>query len=475
MGSVRPIYIRLLLVVLAATVLVLALFARQRFLDLEQEKIADGVGSHLAGLHKAVRDELDAQNALLDRFAQRLAAAPNPQDPYWAKEAAPLLEAPNGILAVGYVNKTLDIGWSVPTKFEDSVAKAHAVIRDNRPFLLTEALEQGKVRISEPVQVAQRGKVFIAYYPLKREDKASELLIAVLHLQILIDKIFEKAIPKDIPVTLMDGYTEVYSRGSQKARADVPEFTDNVTVLTAKWKVRLWPSPALMSQYKSDWPQWAAWGGGLTALLITVMAFLPMPADAREDAPAPAATPAEWARRWDAALRNADIELAPAGSSGARSPGERAPAEMRKALDESLPWVAAVAHVADAVYITEPETVAGAGMPIVYINGAFSRWTGFEWDSIIGKTQRSLVGPETDGKTLEALRTAQTRRLPAETKRSTAATTHRAATLVTSGGRRLPTTTGSETSEDGRPRETETPHGCTRIAGAEVRVTAMPV
>ena len=66
----------------------------------------------------------------------------------------------------------------------------------------------------------------------------------------------------------------------------------------------------------------------------------------------------------------------------------------------------------DAVVVTEPEPLEGAGPRIVYVNDAFTRMTGYAPEEVIGRTPRMLQGEGTDLETTRRIRAALRRREP---------------------------------------------------------------
>ena len=311
MTSSKPLKLRLLLMALAGIIIALAFFARLRFIDQERTALQTEMDGQFRLIQKVVREELEKQNAELERFAQRMAASPS--DEYWQATALSVLNDQKGILALGYVDKSLEIRWAVPAKYVDSLVKTHAGIRANHGMILSEVLEKGRVKLSEPMLVADQGRAFLAYYPLKRGDGPAELLVAVLHLQVLVDGVLGRVVPKDFAVAMLDGYTEIYSRGGRQVRSQAAEYSGSLTVGTAKWGLKMWPGPATLAGHKTDWPQWSLFGGAFLALLILGLAFMPMPSG-EENTVRPAATPAEWSRRWESALK--DSLVGDAGASG---------------------------------------------------------------------------------------------------------------------------------------------------------------
>lgn len=65
-----------------------------------------------------------------------------------------------------------------------------------------------------------------------------------------------------------------------------------------------------------------------------------------------------------------------------------------------------ITNTADAVIITEAEPIDDAGPRILYVNGSFTRMTGYTREEVIGKTPRILQGSKTDRRELDRLRKA---------------------------------------------------------------------
>ena len=62
-----------------------------------------------------------------------------------------------------------------------------------------------------------------------------------------------------------------------------------------------------------------------------------------------------------------------------------------------------ITNTKDAVLITEADPINKPGPKILYVNGAFTKMTGYEAEEVIGKTPRILQGPNSDKKELAKL------------------------------------------------------------------------
>lgn len=66
----------------------------------------------------------------------------------------------------------------------------------------------------------------------------------------------------------------------------------------------------------------------------------------------------------------------------------------------------AVVHAHDAVVILDAHARGGAGRAVLYVNDAFCRMTGYQWDEVVGRSLHFLRGPGSDPETLQAIRDA---------------------------------------------------------------------
>ncbi len=421
MARLRPIGVRLFLLIVALIGIGLAFYLENFLRERETDVLRDRIGADFARLNESVRRDVQADVEALKALAQTYTRQPGLTVADFTYTADRFLTDHRGVVALGYADSSFNLKYSTPPRFVASIEKAHEMIRANRGFLLTDAVSENEWKVSEPIQVVDRGKVFVVYLPIRRTGEPIELLVAVVHLQLTLDSLFEKAIPKEYGLTLVDGYTPIYQRGPRSRDTSIPTFDDEISVLSAKWKVRLRPTLAVVQATKTVLPRLVFWGGLLLSMLIFLLIgyqtllFRQMEREA--------ALQTGWATRWDAALGDA-LPAVPTGDAASRpteggaaaslavpkSPPNRSHRKM--GLAESSPWVAAIAGVTEPVFVAEPSSAIDAGTPISYVNDAFVRATGFEAHEIIGKTPRLLQGINTDKRTLDDIRQAQVRKTP---------------------------------------------------------------
>ncbi|HEY9692014.1 MAG TPA: PAS domain-containing protein [Oculatellaceae cyanobacterium] len=88
---------------------------------------------------------------------------------------------------------------------------------------------------------------------------------------------------------------------------------------------------------------------------------------------------------------------------------ERYEAVLRQAAGENLRLGQAVISVSDGIIITDPHQ---PNNPIIYLNPAFTKITGYAAKDIVGKNCRCLQGKETDPKAIELIREAIRKKEP---------------------------------------------------------------
>lgn len=422
MARLRPIGVRLILLIVALIGIGLSFYLESMLRSREVDVLHDKMGADFARLNESVRKDLVEEVDALKQMAQLFARTPVMTEAEFVRTADRFVTDHRGIVALGYADSTFNLKHATPPRFVSSMEKAHEMIRANRGFLLTDAVAENEWKVSEPIQVVDRGKVFVIYLPIRRLGQLTELLVAVVHLQLTLDSLFEKAIPKEYGLTLVDGYTPIYQRGPRTVDPSIPSFDDEISVLSAKWKVRLRPTLDVVQSTKTVLPRMVLWGGllisGLIALLVAYQTLLFRQMDREE------AMESDWATRWDTAMAGT-VKPPVSAPPGSKSESAPAPtlAELTLGIDtariyrkmglaESSPWVAAIAGVTEPVFVAEPSSALDAGTPIAYVNDAFVRVTGFAAHEIIGKTPRLLQGVATDKRTLDDIRQAQVRRVP---------------------------------------------------------------
>ncbi|WP_031497420.1 PAS domain S-box protein [Bryobacter aggregatus] len=326
-------------------------------------------------LQDRVQTELDGESTAVQRLASKWQIRPDMPRQEWDFDAKQILEDHPSLLALGWIenqnanNENMQpdemvrdwkISWALPRVYEPAVIKLHGLVEQNRLALLGEVVKDRRMKITEPIYVADRGKVFAAYAPSLVDGKIKGAVVGVFHMQVLMDSIFDRILANDYSIQLLDGYQVIYSRGEAKNHAADLEHDGNMKIFGAAWQMRLWPNPEIRRANESMAWQILYGGGVLSFFLAGLVWFV--------------------ARRGEVSAISVIPEKR--GETG----------DVRRKIEDRLRiWEAAIANVDDAIFVAESEKVIGTGTPILFANEAFTQLTGFQAGEVIGKTPKMLL------------------------------------------------------------------------------------
>jgi diguanylate cyclase (GGDEF)-like protein/PAS domain S-box-containing protein len=317
-----------------------------------------------ASLQDRVQAELDSELSALQRMAAKWQIRPELSRLEWEYDARQLLEQHPSLLSVAWMEplparNSLRINWSLPTVYEPAVLKLHSLIEENRPAILNAVLQDHRLRISEPIIVADRGKAFAVYVPSMVDGRLKGAILGVFHLQVLLDFVFDRLLSTDYTVQLLDGYQQIYNRGLPKNSPFDWEQTSTLEVFSSRWQLRMWPNPDLQRANENLADLLLA-GGLLISGLLTFLVYYVAKRPARKQ-----------------------VQLLPF------APEPRLHPEDRLALLETV-----FARFPLPVFVAEPESVLGAGPLLRYVNPAFCQLTGYDPVELTGKSPRLLFSSE---------------------------------------------------------------------------------
>jgi diguanylate cyclase (GGDEF)-like protein/PAS domain S-box-containing protein len=318
-----------------------------------------------ASLQDRVQAELDSEVSALRRLAAKWQIRPEMSRLEWDYDVRQLLEQHPSLLSVAWLEpsssrNSLKINWSLPTVYEPAVLKLHGLIEENRPALLTSVLLDQSLRISEPIVVADRGKAFAVYVPGLVDGRLKGAVLGVFHLQVLLDFVFDRLLPTDYTVRLLDGYQQIYNRGLPKNSANDWEYSGTLEVFSSRWQLRMWPNPDLQRS-NERLADMLLLGGLLISALLSLLVYYAAKRPGRKQV-----------RR-----------LAKAPETGLRPEDRLAAIE---AVFSQLPY---------PIVIAEAEVVLGAGPVLRYANPAFCELTGYTNAELAGQSPRLLFASDT--------------------------------------------------------------------------------
>ena len=106
-------------------------------------------------------------------------------------------------------------------------------------------------------------------------------------------------------------------------------------------------------------------------------------------------------------VRNKGIVLRDANGKGVRMIGAMQDITVQKKEEQQLRlFKSVITNISEIVLITEAEPIEKPGPRIVYVNDAFSKFTGYSLEEIVGKTPRILQGELTNRQDLDRIKVA---------------------------------------------------------------------
>lgn len=324
-----------------------------------------------ASLGERVQAELEGEVAAVQLMAAKWQVRPDMSRAEWEFDARLALEAHPSLLSIGWVaNPGFDkrggdsveafernrVDWSLPSINHLAIVKIHSLVVDHRQEMLAAVVRDHKVRVSDAVDVADRGKAFAVYVPSIVDGKLRGIVVAIFHLHVLLDSIFDRLLASDYYIRLMDGYETIYIRGDVRGPAPAWEHQSDLNVFSAKYRVRLWPNPEVQRANERT-ADLILMGGLALATLFSVLVYF-------------------------------------AGKTPARKAAVMVPEPQdskRRAEERIKVWEACIAQIDMPMLIVQAEAVIGAGPTIAAINEAFMNVSGYMPVELVGMSPKMLL------------------------------------------------------------------------------------
>ncbi len=346
-------------------------------------RAVDQAEMRMAGVARQFQDEakaeMERQLRSLGELAQRGYGGG------WDLEAHKVLGENPGLLAVAWVGRNSSAGQgpeaagpleetvrtAQPSIYLSTLQRMHAMIQVARGPMLAKMVSENRVQVSDAIPLPNRGKAFAAYAPTTAKNTVSGAVMGVFHLQILMDRVFEKSIPSGYSMQIVEGYQTLYERGETKNDASDLETKDDIEVFGSKWQMRLWPDFPVRQAGRQEAERILIGGGGLSAILFGIVALRAWRR--------PPHMPPTTVRKGDVAPSLS--LLAPAASEASPPP------EARYEL-----WEMALANLEEALFVADPvQSENGARARIRYVNETLARLAEMRAEDLVGKELGELV------------------------------------------------------------------------------------
>ena len=197
-----------------------------------------------------------------------------PPEAKWKTVARRELRIHPACLALVWIDPSYQTRWIAAQKDEAFVRQLDFQGNLQWRAILDKTRGQMDAVIPPSADIPEIGRVVTAFVPLKRERAFEGFILGVFCIQEHLHTIFAEIAP-GYAISIWDSQGEVYHR-SETDEAYVPELgvEKEFSFYDATWRLRIWPSKALLAKESSPFPNAALGVGLLMGLLLPSIVYL---------------------------------------------------------------------------------------------------------------------------------------------------------------------------------------------------------
>jgi two-component system NtrC family sensor kinase len=178
------------------------------------------------------------------------------------------------VQAVAWVDPTFHVRWVVPRENNEAIQDLYLAFEDRRRNALELAQGSRQITATRTHELMQGGKGFQVYVPIVPGAEIDGFIVGIFRMRELFDAILENLALR-YAIAVFEGPEEIYGRyhrGRQYEREWSQETTIGLYGVT--WRVRIWPSPSVLSEELSPLPEVGLAAGLLTSGLLAMAVYL---------------------------------------------------------------------------------------------------------------------------------------------------------------------------------------------------------
>ncbi len=219
----------------------------------------------------AIEQEIRARIRPLVHMARRWEVGGQPRQDEWETDVMLHVRDYPGLQAIAWADTSFTVQWVAPRL--GNAAMQHHNLRANETQRLT--LEQVRatyeVAATHTFDLAQGEKGFHVYVPIFHAGDIRGLIVGVFRVQPLLGMLI-KDITRNFAIAVFDDKEHIYGRDHGSSQLESTWGQDAWLILpSVLWRVRLWPTPELLTQEFSALPSVVLIAGLLTAMLLTAL------------------------------------------------------------------------------------------------------------------------------------------------------------------------------------------------------------
>ncbi len=208
----------------------------------------------------------------------------------WYADAKNYIQDYPGFQAIEWIDSSFYVRWIVPLAGNEAAQDLNLAFEERRRIALERARKRQAVTVTRTVTLVQGDKGFLVYVPLFLKNKSNTVagkasqassfdgfILGVFRLQPLLDTLLDNHLAPGYAIAIFDGSEEIYCRDcsgiSRKLEAKWHHQT-TVNFNGVSWRIKVWPTSALLTEEQSLLPEVVLVGGLITALLLAGVVYL---------------------------------------------------------------------------------------------------------------------------------------------------------------------------------------------------------
>lgn len=242
----------------------------------ERQNIRQHVVLETAAVRNELFARMEARLRALDRLSYRSSREIQRDPEEWKEDVRAIYAHFDGYQAIEWADAQGVIRLAIPEEGNRQAIGFDMNTMDERREAMAQALQTRKMVLTDPIQLAQGGRGFLALWPLYREDGAlGGYLIGAFRTAELLDTILKNIGLAGYNVSVWHEDQEIY----RSAPADPPierRWAQKQTIgaYGLDWQIRVWPGRDLLSQEYSYLPEGVLVGGVVMSVLLALTIHL---------------------------------------------------------------------------------------------------------------------------------------------------------------------------------------------------------
>lgn len=248
-------------------------FVYRIILQNENELITKDVKREAEVFKKIISSNLDSRLNALSRMSDRWSMSGGTSLAQWQSDAQNFVTDQKGLKAVEWIDPSYHVRWVEPIVGNERAVGLDILFNEERRNALVGAAEQGKVTVTQPLDLVQGYKAFISYFPVSKEGEFDGFIAGIISIEELMRDVLQGSNSSQFLVTLLyDG--EPFFRSSESGSTSRKmSFAEFIQLEDKQWTLLVSPSPSYLSQMQSILPEVILIIGFVLALLIAQLIY----------------------------------------------------------------------------------------------------------------------------------------------------------------------------------------------------------